>query len=417
MSEIIINGGKRLSGRVSVQGAKNSVLPVLAGTVLCGGESVVHNCPMLSDVETSLKILEHLGCKCRREGGAVIVDSSGISEYDIPDSLMREMRSSVVFLGAVIGRMGRAVISRPGGCELGPRPIDLHLAALEKLGVTIEEDHGYLECTVRDRLRGTRIALPFPSVGATENIMIAATLAQGETVIKNAAREPEISDLAAFLNACGARVCITADGDLHITGVKELHAAEHRVIPDRIAAATYLSAAAATGGDVELTDVCTEHLAAVLPCFEEMGCALHVAPDKVHLCAPKRLHPLRSVRTMPYPGFPTDAQSPLMAAACLADGNSVFIENIFESRYKHAGELNRLGAKIKLEGKVAVIEGVPQLSGAPVSAEDLRGGAALVIAGLAAQGETQVMHPQYIDRGYAHFEENLRALGADVYRI
>ncbi len=415
MAEFIIEGKRRLEGSLAVHGAKNSALPILAATLL-PGDCVIHNCPRLTDVDAACNILRHLGSETERVGTSIHVGAGEGCCCCIPDELMRRMRSSIVFLGAIVAKCGRARISMPGGCELGPRPIDLHLAALEKLGVTIEEDHGYLECTVRDRLRGTRIALPFPSVGATENIMIAATLAQGETVIKNAAREPEISDLAAFLNACGARVCITADGDLHITGVKELHAAEHRVIPDRIAAATYLSAAAATGGDVELTDVCTEHLAAVLPCFEEMGCALHVAPDKVHLCAPKRLHPLRSVRTMPYPGFPTDAQSPLMAAACLADGNSVFIENIFESRYKHVPELARMGADIKVEGRVALVQGVSKLHSADVRCTDLRGGAAIAIAALSADGVTRLSDIGHIDRGYEHFEKNLEKIGAKIRR-
>lgn len=415
MAEFIIEGKRRLEGSLAVHGAKNSALPILAATLL-PGDCVIHNCPRLTDVDAACNILRYLGSETERVGTSIRVGAGEDCCCCIPDELMRRMRSSIVFLGAIIAKCGRARISMPGGCELGPRPIDLHLAALEKLGVTIEEDHGYLECTVRDRLRGARIALPFPSVGATENIMIAATLAEGETVIKNAAREPEISDLAAFLNACGARVRTTADGDLHITGVKELHAAEHRVIPDRIAAATYLSAAAATGGDVELTDVCTEHLAAVLPCFEEMGCVLRVTPDRVRLCAPKRLHPLRSVRTMPYPGFPTDAQSPLMAAVCLADGNSVFIENIFESRYKHVPELARMGADIKVEGRVALVQGVQKLHSADVRCTDLRGGAAIAIAALAADGETRLSDIRHIDRGYEHFEENLEKIGAKIRR-
>lgn len=273
MPKLLIEGEKRLEGRLRVHGAKNSVLPILAATLL-SGDCVIHNCPRLTDVDAACNILQHLGSETRREGDSILVGAADSCCCCIPDELMRRMRSSIVFLGAIVAKCGHARISLPGGCELGPRPIDLHLAALEKLGVTIEEDHGYLNCAVKDRLRGASIPLPFPSVGATENIMIAASLAEGETVIKNAAREPEISDLAAFLNACGARVRTTPDGDLHITGVKSLHPAEHSVIPDRIAAATYLSAAAVTGGDVTLDGVCTEHLAAVLPYFEEMGCRL-----------------------------------------------------------------------------------------------------------------------------------------------
>ena len=290
---VLVRGGNRLCGELTVQGAKNSTLPLLAAALLCEGETVLHNCPALSDVHTAVTILRRLGCRCTRAGDTLTVCADGMTRCDIPHSLMREMRSSIVFLGAILSRCGEARLSFPGGCELGPRPIDLHLEALRKLGAEIREEHGCLLCTAPGGLRGGFVSLAFP----------------------------------------------------------------------------------------------------------------------------QRLTPVRHVRTMPDPGFPTDAQAPVMTMAAVGDGTSIFVENIFESRYKHAGELNRLGAKIKLEGKVAVIEGVPQLSGAPVSAEDLRGGAALVIAGLAAQGETQVMHPQYIDRGYAHFEENLRALGADVYRI
>ena len=365
MPKLLIEGEKRLEGRLRVHGAKNSVLPILAATLL-SGDCVIHNCPRLTDVDAACNILQHLGSETRREGDSILVGAADSCCCCIPDELMRRMRSSIVFLGAIVAKCGHARISLPGGCELGPRPIDLHLAALEKLGVTIEEDHGYLNCTVKDRLRGASIPLPFPSVGATENIMIAASLAEGETVIKNAAREPEISDLAAFLNACGARVRTTPDGDLHITGVKSLHPAEHSVIPDRIAAATYLSAAAVTGGDVTLDGVCTEHLAAVLPYFEEMGCRLKTAPEEIRLTAARPLRAMSMVRTMPYPGFPTDAQSPLMAAACVAQGSSIFVENIFESRYKHVPELIRMGADIKVEGRVALVHGVKELHSATV---------------------------------------------------
>ena len=318
---------------------------------------------------------------------------------------------------AILSRCGEARLSFPGGCELGPRPIDLHLEALRKLGAEIREEHGCLLCTAPGGLRGGFVSLAFPSVGATENLLLAAARAKGTTVLTNAAREPEIEDLAGYLNRCGAHIHGAGESCIVIEGVPHLYGSTYTVMPDRIAAATYMAAAAVTGGTVLLRDVNSEHLLPVLSAFESTGCAVMQSGSELLLRAPQRLKPVRHVRTMPYPGFPTDAQAPVMTMAAVGDGTSIFVENIFESRYKHAGELNRLGAKIKLEGKVAVIEGVPQLSGAPVSAEDLRGGAALVIAGLAAQGETQVMHPQYIDRGYAHFEENLRALGADVYRI
>lgn len=383
---VLVRGGNRLCGELTVQGAKNSTLPLLAAALLCEGETVLHNCPALSDVHTAVTILRRLGCRCTHTGDTLTVCADGMTRCDIPHSLMREMRSSIVFLGAILSRCGEARLSFPGGCELGPRPIDLHLEALRKLG-------------------------------ATENLLLAAARAKGTTVLTNAAREPEIEDLAGYLNRCGAHIHGAGESCIVIEGVPHLYGSTYTVMPDRIAAATYMAAAAVTGGTVLLRDVNSEHLLPVLSAFESTGCAVMQSGSELLLRAPQRLKPVRHVRTMPYPGFPTDAQAPVMTMAAVGDGTSIFVENIFESRYKHAGELNRLGAKIKLEGKVAVIEGVPQLSGAPVSAEDLRGGAALVIAGLAAQGETQVMHPQYIDRGYAHFEENLRALGADVYRI
>ena len=411
-----IYGGNRLTGSTRVQGAKNAVLPIMAASVLSGGETVLHNVPDLRDVTTTLRILQHLGCTAVRDGDTVRIDSRGMHCDFIPHALMRELRSSVIFLGAILARFGTARLSMPGGCELGPRPVNLHLDALRALGAEVTERGGDIICRAH-ALQGRRILLPFPSVGATENAMLAACAAAGETVICNAAREPEIEDLAGYLNRCGAHIHGAGESCIVIEGVPHLYGSTYTVMPDRIAAATYMAAAAVTGGTVLLRDVNSEHLLPVLSAFESTGCAVMQSGSELLLRAPQRLKPVRHVRTMPYPGFPTDAQAPVMTMAAVGDGTSIFVENIFESRYKHAGELNRLGAKIKLEGKVAVIEGVPQLSGAPVSAEDLRGGAALVIAGLAAQGETQVMHPQYIDRGYAHFEENLRALGADVYRI
>jgi UDP-N-acetylglucosamine 1-carboxyvinyltransferase len=327
---------------------------------------------------------------------------------------MREMRSSVVFLGAVIARCGKARVSMPGGCELGPRPIDMHLAALEKLGVAIEAKNGYLECAVKKKLRGAVISLPFPSVGATENIMLTAATAIGDTFIHNAAREPEIEDLAAFLNSAGADISVKKTGAIHIKGVKKLHNAEYSVIPDRIAAATYLCCAAATGGKIALLGVVPEHLGAVTPFLEDSGCTIHTNRDIIRMSAPKRLKSFRMVRTMPYPGFPTDAQAPLMALSCVADGTSVFVENIFESRYKHVGELLRMGAKIKVEGRVAVVEGVEKLNGASVCCSDLRGGAALVTAALAAEGISEIDRIAHLGRGYQYFDKNLAALGAKI---
>lgn len=384
--------------------------------MLCGAGCVLHNCPVLSDVETAMRILRHLGCRVERSGSSVFVDPTGMDRDDIPDCLMREMRSSIVFLGAIISRAGSAHLSFPGGCELGPRPIDLHLAALRRMGAVIRENHGCLDCSAPEGLHGARISLSFPSVGATENVMIAASRADGTTVISNAAREPEICDLADFLRQCGAEISGDGESTIVIEGVPALGGCEHRVIPDRIAASTFLAAAAATSGRLLLTGVNPLHLSPVLPVFEEAGCRLRCWENRMEIKAPPRLRPIKGIRTMPYPGFPTDSQAPVMAMACLAEGTSVFVENIFESRYKHAGELLRLGANIKVEGRVAVVEGVKRLSGAPVEAPDLRGGAALVIAGLAAEGLTEVSGLRHIDRGYEHFTESLAGAGASICR-
>jgi len=346
-----------------------------------------------------------------------VIESDALTCCDIPDGLMREMRSSVVFLGAVIARCGSARVSLPGGCELGPRPIDLHLSSLRKLGVEILEDHGYLNCSVPEQLRGASISLPFPSVGATENIILAACMAKGDTVISNAAREPEIEDLASFLKTAGADIHIKENGTIYISGVEKLHPVEYSVIPDRIEAATYLCCAAITGGEIRLRDVIPEHLTSVYPVLEEAGCTVQTDQSSIRLTSLERPRPIRMVRTMPYPGFPTDAQSPLMALSSIASGTSVYVENIFESRYKHAGELARMGARIKVEGRVAVVEGVDKLHGATVVCTDLRGGASLCTAALAAQGVSEITHIHHIERGYQDFEKNLSSLGAVVKRI
>ena len=416
MARLVIEGLHRLSGTVDIHGAKNGALPILAATLLAGGTSEICNCPDLSDVNASVRILEHLGCKVARTDGCVRVDSGGLCRSDIPDGLMREMRSSIVFLGAIVARTGEACMSFPGGCELGPRPIDMHLDGLRKLGVHIEEERGQIQCRVDGRLKGTNITLEFPSVGATENILLAAVLAEGTTILLNAAREPEIVDLCRYLNACGARISGEGEGTITIEGVDCLAGCRHEVLPDRIETATYMAAAAVTGGSLILRHVRPEHVASLFPVFEEAGCHITLWPGELLVSAPARLRRVKSVRTMPYPGFPTDAQAPVMARTCVADGTSVFIENIFENRYKHAGELARLGAKIKVEGRVAVVEGVPVLSGAQVECTDLRGGAALVVAALAAEGRTIITELHHLDRGYEGLERSLREAGASIRR-
>lgn len=417
MCKLTIEGGKPLQGAIHIQGAKNAALPILAACVLCNSPCVIHNCPDLLDVAVSCKILEHLGCRVQKKQSVVTVDPTVISKDGIPDALMRKMRSSIVFLGAIAARLGRARISFPGGCELGPRPIDLHLAALRKLGLVIQEDHGYLNGRCSGGLHGETIALSFPSVGATENVLLAAVTAKGTTTVINAAREPEIADLAAFLNQCGAKVHGAGESIIEVEGVDRLHGCEHTVIPDRIAAATYMAAAAATGGEVELRGIQRAHLTPVIPVFREAGCVIRETNETLLLRSAQVLHPLRCVRTMPYPGFPTDAQAPVMAMSAFAKGNSLFVENIFENRYKHVPELVRMGASIKLEGKVAVVEGVDTLFGTSVIASDLRGGAALVVAGLAAEGVTEVSGLHHIDRGYMSIERDLARLGARIRRL
>lgn len=417
MDKLVINGSKRLTGEIEVHGSKNSVLPILAACVLSQGENIIHNCPILSDVDAALKILVELGCKVKREEHTVCVDSSGVNGFEISDSLMREMRSSVIFLGAILGRTGKAVLSTPGGCEIGLRPIDMHISAMEQLGAEVFEEHGRLHFECKNGLHGARVILPFPSVGATENIMIASCVAKGTTVITNAAREPEISDLADFLNGCGAKIHGAGDSTIVIDGVEKLTATTHTVIPDRIAASTYLLAGAITHGRVCIKEIIPAHLGALIPVLKQSGCDISVSNRWICISSPPRLSRVKTVRTMPYPGFPTDVQAPLTAMLSVADGTSVVVENIFECRYKHVSELIRLGAKINVEGRTAVIEGAPYLTGASVVSPDLRGGFALVIAGLAAKGETVISGVEHIDRGYENPEKLLSALGADVKRI
>ena len=408
-----LEGGRPLSGEIVVQGAKNSVLPILAASILSGETCRIQHCPRLSDVDTTVEILRHLGCRVRWEGDALLVDASCVTRWDIPDSLMRRMRSSVIFLGAILSRCGQAEISYPGGCELGPRPIDLHLAALRALGADVRERGGSISCS-GGNMQGTEIVLSLPSVGATENAILAACGAKGTTVISNAAREPEICDLQEFLCAMGADVRGAGSSTVVVEGRRVLHGCDHRVIADRIVAATYLAAAAGVGGHICLQQVTPGHLSTVTTALMQAGCRIHCSGDEISLESSGKLRSVAPVRTSPYPGFPTDAQAVLMAALCRSRGTTVFVENMFENRYRHVSELRRMGADVRPEGRVAVVCGVEQLHGAQVNATDLRGGAALVVAGLQAQGTTRIGDIHHIRRGYADIVGDLTQMGAAI---
>lgn len=416
MSIIRIDGGKKLYGSVPVHGAKNSVLPIMAASLLANGETVIHNCPSLSDVDAAIRILTHLGCAVVREGDKVFVDSRTLRRSDIPHELMKEMRSSVIFLGAILARLGEAVLSMPGGCELGPRPIDLHLAALRAMGASIEEDGGNIVCRAK-KLIGSRINMSLPSVGATENTMLAASNCEGTTIITNAACEPEIWDLQNYLRRLGVNVHGAGTPVIAIEGRMRKSGTEHWVIPDRIVAATYLACAASSGGAVELTGVVPDHVSTVTDVLAEMGCDVEVGADTMRIRADGPRKAVRPIQTKPYPGFPTDAQPPIMAASLTAEGTTVFVENIFENRYRHVAELLRMGADIKTEGRVAIVSGVKKLHGAPITATDLRGGAALIVAALGAEGMTEISGVHHIDRGYDNIVGGLKSLGADILRI
>lgn len=419
MQRFVINGGARLRGELKLQGSKNSALPIMAAALMCRGECVLHGCPELTDVFAASRILNSSGCRCTFSDNTAVIDSTDVTSTEVPEKLMHEMRSSIIFMGAMLGRAGECTVSVPGGCELGPRPIDMHLAALRKMGVDIREDGGRIICRTKNgRAHGAKINLTFPSVGATENVILCAAAADGETVINNAAREPEITDLCGFLRACGADISGDGESRVIIRGKPELHGCEYTVMPDRIAGATYLSMTAAARGEIILTNACVCEMEPFLSVLEQTGCRIYAKDRTVYLRSGSRLKAVKDrIRTMPHPGFPTDAQAVLMAALAAADGTSVFEENIFDCRYRHADALTKMGADIQVMGKIAVVKGVGRLHGANVEATDLRGGAAMAAAALSAEGTTEITRIDHIDRGYERIEEAVRLLGGDMRRV
>lgn len=412
MRHYALGGPCPLSGQVHISGAKNSALKMMAAALLVPGEVTLERVPRITDVALMAEVLERLGARVTFDEHRLSIDSSGELLEETPYDLVTKMRASIQVLGPLLARLGRARVAMPGGDAIGSRPIDMHLQGLERMGAKFTSQHGYIE-GVADRLKGTSVLLEFPSVGATENLIMAAVTADGRTQIENAAREPEIQDLARFLNACGARITGLGTPTLSIEGVEELHPAHHEVVPDRIEAGTYAIGAAATRGDVTLLDVCSPHLELPLQKLEAAGAEVTRGPDQVRVAMSGRPRSLDMV-TLPYPGFPTDLQPPMMVLLAQAEGSSILTENVFEARFLFVDELNRMGSQIRVEGHHAVIRGVESLSGAPVRAPDIRAGAALVLGGLCAEGETQVYDVGHIERGYEDFVSKLRGLGADI---
>lgn len=417
MSKFIVRGGNKLTGSVKVSGAKNSVLPIIAASLLGEeGESIIIDAPPLDDVITISKVLESIGAVITYEKDVMRVNAQTISSCEAPYEWVRKMRASFLVMGPLLTRMGHTRISLPGGCAIGTRPIDQHLKGFEALGAEISLGQGYIEAKSNGRLRGAKIYLDVASVGATENIMMAATLAEGVTVIENAAKEPEIVDLANYLNGMGAKVRGAGTGIIRIEGVEKLHGTEHTVIPDRIEAGTYMVAAAITGGDVYVEGAIPDHLGPVIAKLEEMGVEIEPGENGVRV---KANHPLKAVdiKTLPYPGFPTDMQSQMMALLLKSEGTSVVTETVFENRFMHVDQFQLMNAEIKVEGRTAIVTGGAKLTGAKVCATDLRAGAALILAGLVSEGTTEVSGTHHIDRGYVHLAEKLQGLGADIWRI
>ena len=412
MKSYIIEGGKKLEGTVKISGSKNASLPILAATILSEKTNKLYNVPQIKDTKTTLEILKLLGCKIKQNSGKIEINSKHITKTEIPEHLMREMRSTVIMAGALLGRFKEVTFSYPGGCDIGSRPIDLHINAFKKLGVEITEEAGFIKCKA-NKIIGTNIDLDFPSVGATENIILATVLSTGTTTINNAAMEPEIIDMVQFLKKMGAKIQGEGTNQIIIDGVEKLSGVSYNIMPDRIEAGTILCAVAATRGNVILDNVMPEHLTAVINKLEETGCKIEINNKKITLNAPKKLKSI-DIKTMTYPGFPTDLQQIFATMLVKASGTSIIVENIFESRYKYISELRKMGAKVTVEGKTAIIKGARKINATTVVCTDLRGGAALVIAGLIAKGKSRVENIGYIQRGYENLENKLSSLGAKI---
>ncbi|MFU2360861.1 MAG: UDP-N-acetylglucosamine 1-carboxyvinyltransferase [Phascolarctobacterium sp.] len=418
MEKLIVKGGNRLVGAVKTSGAKNAVLPIIAASILGTTPSHLDEVPMLEDVHTISEVLKCLGLavECSPEKNVLDIDSTEITSYEAPYELVRTMRASFLVMGPLLARIGKARISMPGGCAIGARPIDIHLKGFEALGVKIEQGHGYIEASAPEGLKGTSIYFDFPSVGATENIMMAASLAEGTTILENAAEEPEIVDLANYLNKMGAKIRGAGTDTIRIEGVGKLHGADYTIIPDRIEAGTYMIAAAMTGGDVVVENVLPEHQKPLIAKLREAGAVVEEDIDKVRVIGKNPLKAV-SIKTLPYPGFPTDMQAQMMAMMVIAEGRSKVTETVFENRFMHVVELNRMGAQISTEGRSAVIDGPCKLTGCDVRATDLRAGAAMILAGLVAEGTTRIGDLHHIDRGYENIVAKLKKLGADIERV
>lgn len=416
MSKIVVCGGRKLNGSVKISAAKNSVLPIIAASLLCPEKCTLEEIPMLEDVYCICDVLNSLGVVTDISNGMLSVNPANLKCIEPPYDLVRKMRASFLVIGPLLARMGRVKISLPGGCNIGTRPIDLHLKGLSALGADINLGHGYVEANA-SKLRGAKIYLDFPSVGATENIMMTSVLAEGETIIENAAEEPEIVDLANFLNSMGANVVGAGTDAIKITGSNQsLKGTSHCVIPDRIEAGTYMIASAITGSDITIENVIVEHVKSIIAKLTEAGVKVYEDHNRIRVISDQKINPI-DIKTLPYPGFPTDLQAPMMALMSISRGTSIITETVFENRFMHVCELKRMGVNIKIDGRSAVIEGTGRLTGAKVKATDLRAGASLILAGLTAEGITEISDVHHVDRGYVEIEEKLKGIGANIERV